>query len=251
MIETQNQPVITCFIVSENSAINDHIVQISNEFLNIKIIAICTNKEQQCAEIKQKMPDLIFWDKAAIYETSFDCLKKLPSIPQIVLLSKADEITLDFPDYLVTTQIEQPFEQHKFTEALNLVTDIKQEKERVRIEKTAPNQENKPKSIVPNYVFLRIERRITRFDVHEILYFHGFGEYVMMKTTRGEFKLNTNMKKLGTKLEHPLFLKTHRAFVINISKINYIEENEIIIGSDRVLISRAHRPIVKEKLNII
>jgi two-component system LytT family response regulator len=248
MIETQKQPVITCFIVSENSAINDHILQISNEFLNIKIIAICTNKEQQCAEIKQKMPDVIFWDKAAIYETSFDCLKKLPAVPQIVLLNRTDGITLDFPDYLVTAQIEHPFEQHKFTEVLNLVTDIKQEKERLSVEKTTPIQEN---NSVPDYIFVRLEGRVTRFDVHEILYFHGFGDYVMMKTTRGEFKLNTNMKKLGSKLEHRLFLKTHRAFVININKINYIEENEIIIGSERVLISRAHRPIVKEKLNII
>ena len=197
------------------------------------------------------MPDVIFWDKAAIYETSFDCLKKLPSVPQIVLLNRADEITLDFPDYLVTAQIEQPFEQHKFTEVLNLVTDIKQEKERLRIEKIAAIQEIKPLFIIPDYVFLRIEGRITRFDVHEILYFHGFGEYVVMKTTRGAFKLNTNIKKLGSKLEHPLFLKTHRAFIINISKINHIEENEIVIGNDTILISRAHRSIIREKLNII
>jgi DNA-binding LytR/AlgR family response regulator len=72
-----------------------------------------------------------------------------------------------------------------------------------------------------------------------------------MKTTRGDFKLNTNMKKLGGKIEHPLFLKTHRAFIINVSKISHIEENEVIIGADSVLISRAHKGKVREKLNIL
>lgn len=244
-------PVLTCFVVSENRSINNHILQISNELPNIKVIGICANQEQQYAEIEHKSPDVIFWDKAAIYASSADYLKKMLSVPQIVLLSKAGETTLDLPDYLVTTEIEQPFETSKFVEALALVTEIQEEKERLRLKKIAPIAEQKSQIMVPDYVFLRIEGRITRFNVDEILFFQGQGDYVLMKTTRGDFQLNTIMKKLNDKLEHPLFLKTHRAFTINVSKINHIEENEVSIGEDTILISRAHRNLVKEKLNII
>jgi two-component system, LytTR family, response regulator len=244
-------PVLTCFVMSENPSINKHILQITAELPNLKVISVCETLEQQCAEIKIKSPDLIFWDKAAIYATSAECLKNLVERPQVVLLSKAGETTLELPDYLVTAEIEQPFEPQKFAEAMALVMEIREEKERIRLKKLAPMAEPKSHTMVPDYVFFRVEGRITRFNVDEVLYFHGQGDYVLMRTTRGDFHLNTIMKNLVKKLEHPLFLKTHRAFVINVSKISHIEENEVVIGADTILISRAHRALVRDKLNII
>ena len=131
--------------------------------------------------------------------------------------------------------------------------DIQNEKAALFAQKALPRLPELPPVVnaVPDYIFLRTEGRVIRFDVSEILYFEGHGEYVTMKTVRGDFKLNTNMKKLAVKLKHPLFLKTHRAYVVNVSKIAHIEENEVIIGTDKVLISRAHKAKVREKLNIV
>ena len=251
MTTASKLPVLTCFVVSENRRICEQIQQIATQLPNIEMIGVCENQFQQCKEIQMKTPDLVFWDKASIYASSADCLKGMLSVPQIVLLSKAGETTLDLPDYLVTTEIEHPFDATKFAEALVLVTDIQEEKERLRLKKIVPVESPKSPNLAPDYVFLRVEGRITRFNVDEIMFFQGQGNYVLMKTTRGDFQLNTIMKKLNEKLEHPLFLKTHRAFTINVSKISHIEENEIIIGDDTILISRAHRAVVKEKLNII
>jgi DNA-binding LytR/AlgR family response regulator len=245
-------PIITCLVVGKNPCMNNHIIKISNDLPNFKVVAICDNMEETCNSIKQEKPNVVFWDKAEINEASIDCLKSLSVVPQVVLLSNADEITMDLPDYLVTTEIEQPFEPAKFEDALTLIAEIEEEKRALMAKKAVPIAEYKPPlSNLPNYIFLRTDGRVTRFDLDEILYFHGHGEYVTMKTVRGDFKLNTNMKKLGTKLEHPLFLKTHRAFIINVSKISHIEENEMIIGKDSVLISRAHKGKVREKLNIL
>jgi DNA-binding LytR/AlgR family response regulator len=253
MSQAQKLPVITSLVVCKNTYMNNRIIEISNELPNLKVIAICDKSmAETCLSIKHEKPNVVFWDKTEINEESIDCLKSLSLAPQIVLLSKDNELTMDLPDYLVTTEIEQPFERIKFAEALTLVSEIEEEKRALVAKKTAPIAEYKPPlSNLPNYIFLRTEGRVTRFDLDEILYFHGHGEYVTMKTTRGDFKLNTNMKKLGGKIEHPLFLKTHRAFIINVSKISHIEENEVIIGADSVLISRAHKGKVREKLNIL
>jgi two-component system, LytTR family, response regulator len=251
MTTASKLPVLTCFVVSENPCINKHILQISNELPNVKLVGVCENQEQQYTEIEHKNPDVIFWDKAAIYPSSAECLKKMLTVPQIVLLSKAGETTLDLPDYLVTTEIEHPLDPKKFAETLALVVDIKEEKDRMRLKKIAPIVEPRAQITTPDYVFFRVKGRITRFNVEEILFFQGQGEFVLMRTTRGDFHLNMIMKNLVQKLEHPLFLKTHRAFVVNVSKISHIEENEVIIGDDTILISRAHRNLVREKLNII
>lgn len=252
MSQALKLPVITCLIVGKNKLINNHIVQISNELSNLKIVAVCEDVAQSCAFIQEEKPTVVFWDKTAVDQSSIDCLKKLRAVPQIVLLSNPDETAMDLPDYLVTAEIEQPFETQKFTDVMGLIVEIQAEKEALFAIKVAPIPEYEPVAVaVPDYIFLRTEGRVMRFDVSEILYFHGHGEYVTVKTVRGDFRLNTNMKKLAVKLKHPLFLKTHRAFVINVSKISHIEENEVIIGTDKVMISRAHKGKIREKLNIV
>jgi DNA-binding LytR/AlgR family response regulator len=238
-------------VVGKNKSINNNIVQISNELPNLKVIATCENLEELCEFIKEAKPNVVFWDKAAVSQLSIDCLKQMRAVPQIVLFSNPDEIAMDLPDYLITAEIVQPFGKEKFADVLGLIVEIQEEKEALFAKKIVPTPEHKPASSgVPDYIFLRTEGRVIRFDLSDILYFHGHGEYVIVKTVRGDFRLNTNMKKLAGKLEHPLFLKTHRAYVINVSKISHIEENEVIIGTDKVLISRAHRAKVREKLNI-
>jgi DNA-binding LytR/AlgR family response regulator len=171
-----------------------------------------------------------------------------------VLLSPNNAQSVDLPDYLIATEIEHPFDCEKITDALHLVTEFQAEKEALRLKllkQPAPIAEPKePKAAIPDYLFLRTEGRINRFDVDEILYFEGHGEFVVMKTTRGSFKLNMTMKRLAEKLRHPIFLKTHRAFVINVSKISHIEENQVFIGTNQILISRAHKGDVWERLNV-
>lgn len=251
MSQAQKLSVITCLVVGNNKYVNNRIVQISNELSNLKIVAVCEDVAQFCEFVQEEKPNVVFWDKAAICQLSIDCLKKMRAVPQIVLLSNPDETAMDLPDYFITAEINQPFEKQKFTDVLSLIADIQEEKEALFAKKVAPTLEYKPIPAVLDYIFLRTEGRVVRFDLSEILYFHGHGEYVIVKTIRGDFKLNTNMKKLAGKIEHPLLLKTHRAFVINVSKISHIEENEVIIGSDKVLISRAHKGKVREKLNIV
>ncbi len=246
-------PVVTCLVVGKNKCTNSHIVQISNELSNLKVISVCEDVEQPCESIQEQKPDVVFWDKATVNQLSIDCLKKMRPVPQIVLLSNPDETTMDLPDYLVTAEIFSPFSKQKFAEVMGLIVEIQEEKAALFAQKAAPPMPNfsPVTDAVPDYIFLRTEGRVIRFDLSEILYFEGHGEYVTLKTVRGDFRLNTNMKKLAVKLKHPLFLKTHRSFVINVSKISHIEENEVIIGTGTVLISRAHKAKVREKLNIV
>ncbi len=251
MSNTLKLPPLACLIVSENAHLSHHISLICQEFSHVIILGICEQVEETCYELIDEKPDLILWDKATVTQQSIDFLKNIDVLPQIILLTNAIDTTVDLPDYFVTTEILYPFEPRQFAEALSLVVEIQEEKEALRTQKTAPTSEPKrAKTVLPDYLFLKTEGRINRFLLDEILYFEGHGEFVVLKTTRGNFKLNTNMKKLGSKLTHPAFLKTHRAFIVNTSKITHIEENEMFINGERILISRAHRNKVWDELDI-
>jgi two-component system, LytTR family, response regulator LytT len=102
-----------------------------------------------------------------------------------------------------------------------------------------------------NEVFLKVDNRLIRFSLDEFLYLENVGDYVSIKTTKGSYVIHATMKAMELKLGHPSFVKVHRSFIINISKIAYIEDNSIVIDKKLIPISRAHKADLLEKLNVL
>jgi two-component system, LytTR family, response regulator LytT len=102
-----------------------------------------------------------------------------------------------------------------------------------------------------NEVFLKVENRLIRFSLDEFLYLENVGDYVSIKTTKGNYVIHATMKAMEIKLMHPSFVKIHRSFIINISKISYIEDNSVVIDKKLIPISRAHKADLLNKLNVL
>ena len=49
------------------------------------------------------------------------------------------------------------------------------------------------------------------------------------------------LKKIEEKLPDDIFLKVHRSFIINLSKIVDIEDNSVLINQDVIPVSRSNR----------
>ncbi|MDG1297729.1 MAG: LytTR family transcriptional regulator DNA-binding domain-containing protein [Saprospiraceae bacterium] len=56
---------------------------------------------------------------------------------------------------------------------------------------------------------------------------------------------------MATKLTDARFLKVHRTYIVNLDKIVDIEENTLVIGRKVIPISRANKPILMNRLNIL
>ncbi len=102
-----------------------------------------------------------------------------------------------------------------------------------------------------NEVFMKVDNRLVRFSLDEFLYLENVGDYVSIKTTKGSYVIHATMKAMEIKLAHPSFVKVHRSFIINTSKIAYIEDNSIVIDKKLIPISRAHKAELLEKLNVL
>jgi DNA-binding LytR/AlgR family response regulator len=110
---------------------------------------------------------------------------------------------------------------------------------------------NPSSSLIQNEVFLKVDSRLIRFCLDEFLYLENVGDYVSIKTTKGSFMVHATMKTMEMKLSHPAFVKVHRSYIINVSKISYIEDNAIVMDKKSIPISRAHKAELLEKLNVL
>lgn len=137
------------------------------------------------------------------------------------------------------------------------ITKLNEEDHSKQFKTTTETQARRPtssaysKSPIQNEVFLKVDNRLIRFSLDEFLYLENVGDYVSIKTTKGSYVIHATMKAMEIKLAHPAFVKVHRSYIINVSKIAYIEDNSIIIDKKIIPISRAHKAELLEKLNVL
>ena len=119
--------------------------------------------------------------------------------------------------------------------------------------KQAELEANAVTSIEANsqFLFLKSEYKIRRINFNDILYIEGLKDYIKVYIS-GEIKpiisLNS-IKSLEQKLPETGFMRVHRSFIVNLNRIDIIENNRIVFGKAYIPISDLHKEKFQEYLD--
>jgi len=72
--------------------------------------------------------------------------------------------------------------------------------------------------------------------------------YLLLFTSQKEYRFRSTITEFLSKLPHT-FIKTHKGFIINSTKIESFNTNYIYIDNKRIPISKSHKEEVLQKLN--
>ena len=189
--------------------------------------------------LKTNRPDLVFLDIEMPKVTGLQMLKRI-HIESMVILTTAfpqyalDGYELDIIDYLL-----KPFAWNRFLKAVQKAKDFNEMK-------TPPKSTN---AMSPSYIFIKSDKRIEKVELNDILYAEVLGNYVTIFTERKRIIAYLTMKSLECQLSSADFIKIHQSFLVNRSKIESVEGNEIKIGAKALPISRNYRDCVNNLIN--
>lgn len=105
--------------------------------------------------------------------------------------------------------------------------------------------------IFDNSLFLKVDNKLVKVKIEDILYVEAKGDYALFKTKAKGYIVHTTIKKVEDRLGQFNFLKVHRSFVVNISKIVDIEESNLLIDDKVIPISRANKDSLINRLNLL
>lgn len=86
---------------------------------------------------------------------------------------------------------------------------------------------------------------------NEILYIESMGDYVKFVTPEKKYITHNTIKNLEEKVNKQAFMKVHRSYIINITKVDNIRENVLFIKGNEIPISKSHKADVIKRINII
>jgi DNA-binding LytR/AlgR family response regulator len=187
--------------------------------------------------LKDNETDVIFLDIQMPKVSGLELLQKL-NVESLVILTTAfpqyalEGYELDIIDYLL-----KPFAFNRFLKAVQKAKDYYQ----MKYMSTG--------SINQSYIFIKSEKRIEKIELNDILYAESVGNYVSIYTENKKLLAYLTMKSLESQLPLNGFIKIHQSYLVNCSKIDAIEGNEIKVGSKSLPISRNYKDQVMKIVN--
>lgn len=231
-------PLRTIVVEDEEMAMT-HIKRLCSKTEDLEVVESFTSGFDAMKYLKEDPDiDLILLDVEMPDFSGIDLLKILKDPPQVIFTTSKNEYAVDAFEFQATDFLTKPIQAPRFLQAIERATQL------VETRVSAANDLEQ--------IFIRVDGRYIKLDLNEILYVETLGDYVTFITENGEkLIVHSTLKNIDEKLKSDKFIKVHRSFIVNITKIVDIEEYNLVIDDKVIPISRTLKPILMKKIQTI
>ena len=228
---------LTCIIVEDELMSRKSLQRLCEQNGLLELLSVFDNALSALDFLAEQEVDLIWLDVEMPGLTGFGLLEKLPSIPFVILTTSKIEYAFDAFQYNVTDYLKKPITLPRFNIAVEKVLDLHT---RAKANLDDGRQE----------IYIKTDGRYIRLPFETISYVENTGDYVKIFTATHTHIVYTTMKYLEEKLGTQ-FLRVHRSYIVHLGKIVDIEDNTLVVSNKVIPISRANKPELMNRLNLL
>lgn len=180
--------------------------------------------------LQQHPVDLIFLDIQMPKLSGIDFLKTLKNPPKVIFTTAFRDYALDGFELEVADYLLKPIPFDRFLKAVGKVLHqpVSQPVS------TAAKQDD-------NYVYFKVDKKMIKVRMSEILYIESIKDYVKVKTGDKEIVTQQKISYLEESLPRENFLRIHRSFIVNREKIDAYSATDMEIGKFHIPIGRNYK----------
>ena len=194
----------------------------------LELAAQCQSALEARQFLQQDTVDAIFCDINMPDLNGMDFIKSLTAPPLVVFTTAYAEYAVEGFKVNAVDYLLKPFGLQDFQRAANRLKE-RLEVRGERLEVRDDRQED-------DTVFLKTEYRIVKVSISDIRYVEAMSEYLKVYLESEPKPIITllSMKKMEERLPD-YFMRIHRSYIINLTKIQEVNKNRVIMDSDTYL----------------
>ena len=190
---------------------------------------------QAMEPLKQEPVDLLFLDIQMPELNGMELSRLLPEQTRVIFTTAFEQYALDSYKVNALDYLLKPINYPDFLQAANKALKwyelIQQHTQPVGTTEAVLQEKES--------IFIKAEYKLIQVELSKILYIEGLKDYVKIYTEHDPKPILSlmNMKTLEEMLPANRFIRVHRSFIVQATKIPMIERNRIVFGKEYIPIS--------------
>ncbi len=229
-------------IIDDNPMARAVLRQLASGIQGMELAGECASAIEAFNVLQKESVDVLLLDVEMPEMSGLELLESLSSRPLVILTTSKTDYAVEAFDLNVVDYIVKPVTLPRFMAAVQKARDIWDSR-----------HNTVEKSTEKDFLFVRADGALTKIRFDEILWVQALVDYVQFVTTSGKkLTVHATMKSVENHLNDTRFVRAHRSYIVNIDKIDRVEEGVmLVIGKQVVPMSEQYKSAVLEGLNLL
>ena len=222
--------MIRCMAIDDEPLALQQIAAYIGKVPFLELAAQCQSALEAHAFLQHDTVDVIFCDINMPDLNGMDFIKALAAPPLVVFTTAYAEYAVEGFKVNAVDYLLKPFGLQDFMRTANRIQERLQPLRPLTSHPSPLTSEN------DNIIFLKTDYRIVKVTISDIRYVEAMSEYLKVYLEGDAKPIVTllSMKKMEERLPD-YFMRIHRSYIINLTKVQEVNKNRVIMDSETYL----------------
>ena len=228
-----------CIIVDDEPLAIEILESYVSKVEQLELAGTFRNAVSAFTFLQQHAVDLIFLDIQMPKLSGIDFVKTLKNPPKVIFTTAFRDYAIDGFELEVADYLLKPIPFDRFLKAVAKV---------LHQPVAAQGQSTLKTEVSDNYVYFKVDKKMIKTRMIDILYIESVKDYVKVRTAEKEIVTQQKISYLEESLPKEQFIRIHRSFIVNREKIDAYSATDVEIGKFHVPIGRNYKNDVMKVL---
>ena len=229
--------ILNCIVVDDDEMSRKVVAHFIERTKFLQLTKAFDNAIDALKYLDEEHVDIIFLDVQMPEMSGMEFINTLEKDIEIILITSEEKYAVEAFEKKVTDYLVKPIEYGRFLQA-------SQEAERkVEIKRAA--------AVVRKEFYVRTDSKIVRIPFRNILFVEALADYVIIQTEQKKHIVHFTMKGIANRLPEDEFVRTHRSYIVNLEKIEALEDNSVVMGDKYIPVGASYKEALLDRLNFL
>ena len=227
---------LNCAVIDDEPLARELICSFVRKTPYLNLVNSFSSASEAIHTIVNNKLDLIFLDIQMPELNGLELAKIIPESCMIIFVTAFEKYALDSYKLNALDYLLKPVNYTEFLAATNKAMQLAQLRLKAEIGHTSTNEQS-------NFIIIKSEYKLIQIDIRKITYIEGLKDYIKIHFDDSDKTILSlmNMKTIEQCLPADRFIRVHRSFIVQLSKIQVIERNRILFDKQSIPISDTYK----------
>lgn len=230
---------LNCVIIDDEPLAADLLASYAQKTSFLNVIGTYNSAITAIKDIREKNVDLVFLDIQMPELSGLEFAQIIKDDAKIIFTTAFNQYAIDGYKVDALDYLLKPIAYEDFLKSVTKALKWFSYKKKMDIYTT------------DRFIFVKSDYKLVQISFDNLLYVEGLKDYVRFYFDNDQKTIVSlmNMKNVEEHLPRPEFMRTHRSYIVNMTKIKMVERGRIVFGDTYIPISDSYKLNVEQYLD--